>query len=286
MTTPTQVRNVELVTLPGGKVRAVIGSPTLLGMVVRDGDPATTRDVVDSMRGRLYAAVDGPMFRIAPGQPQSYDRYQRGVIEHRHFYPARGVNHPGTKPTQGLSIYVANGVAGAEEGAGSRKPGETFRAQTRPSLVVNGAATPGLTDVDSSNRPALGILSDGRVFLALGQRVTMPELAATLAAWRLPGGARVTFAGYTDGGGSAALYVDDNLDGNPELNFNLGGRRVISWITLEAQPSPVDVIREKAGDAVRAFTSIFRQPGNTTGFVIAAASVAVALVFVVAISRK
>jgi hypothetical protein len=284
MSTPPNARRVELITLPGGKIRAVVGAAALLGMVVRNDAPATTREVVDSMRGRLYAAVDGPMFKIAAGQPQTYTGFSRGVIEYRHVYPARGINHPGNYPTRGVSIYVANGAAGAESGAGTPKPGETFRAQTYPSLVTNGAATPGLTDVDTNNRPALGVLADGRVFIVLGQRVTMPELAAALAAWVLPNGARVTFAGYLDGGGSAALYVDDNLDGNPEFNFNLGGRRVISWITLEEKPSPVEVLREKAGDAVRAIKNLFIQPGNATGFAIAAGSVAVTTIFIVAVA--
>lgn len=260
-------------------MRAVIGAPAMLGMIVRDGAPATTQEVVDSMRGKLFAAVDGPMFSVASGEPSDYARFRRGVLEYRHFYPPRSIDAAGRHPERGLSIFVANGVAGAEAGAGTKRSGETFRAQTYPSLVTNGVATDGLRDVDTNNRPALGVLSDGRVFIALGQRINMPDLAAALRAWRLPDGTRATHAGYLDGGGSAALYVDQELDGNPEVNFNLRGRRVISWITLEQKPGSVGALIERVRSLIP--TGDFLAPSDSP-WVVAVVAVAAVLVVIVA----
>ena len=222
-----------------GQLRVVVAPAAMFGVVLHGHAPQTTADTVREIGRRLYAAVDGPMFDFASSERnRTYAAYHEAKIRFRHYYPARFVDEAGAEPSRGLSFFVANGVSGAEPGAGSKRPGETFRVQTYPSLVIDGVMTQGLTDTDTANRPVLGRLSDGRMFLALGAGINMPDLARAMAILRVPGSdARVTHAGYLDGGGSAAMYVDVELDGVAEEAQNLAGRRVVSWITVEDKPS-------------------------------------------------
>jgi hypothetical protein len=59
----------------------------------------------------------------------------------------------------------------------------------------------------------------------------------------------IRFAGYTDGGGSTALYADIEKDGRAEQALNLRGRRVISWVTLERKSLARNVL-ERAKAAI------------------------------------
>lgn len=245
--------SVELHTV--GTLRIAIGHPEDLGLVSHATSPRTTQEVVRELGDKLLVAVDGPMFEYcASERNRTYERYECGALRFAHYYPARGLDVPSREPAKGGAVYVAGGRAYGTTTAGGRIPGETFRVQGYPTLVVNGVATAGLTDVDTNKRPAIGILSDGRVFLACASSITMPDLARTLGNFATPSGARVEWAFYLDGGGSAAMYVDVNLDGRPEYNFNLGGRRVVTWVTLEkksavlaALPSPVQATLARVG---------------------------------------
>jgi len=240
---------VELLTI--GNLRMVIGTPDMLGLVDHRTSPRTTQETVTTLRRagvEVFAAVDGPMFEFCANErARDYDDFQCGTARFAHYYPARAIDVPSREAQSGIAVIVRNGRAvGARGDGGPRTPDETFRVQAYPSLVIDGAKTQGLRDVDTNKRPAIGILSDGRVFLALSPRITMPELADVLAGLRLPGGATVTWAGYLDGGGSAALYVDTTLDGTPEYNYNLNGRRVVTWVTLERKTGQPPTLSERA----------------------------------------
>lgn len=230
---------VEFVTRQN--VRFAIGRPEQLGLVAYPNAPRTTADVMREFAGRIHVAVDGPMFEFCRSERQrEYERYTCGTARFAHYYPQRGVDIASSEPTRGVSIFVEHGEAKGEAGAGRRRSGETFRVQAYPSLVLNGVETRGLTDTDRNKRPAVGVLSDGRVFLALATSISMPDLAHLLATVNLGTDAepvRVSWAGYLDGGGSGAMYVDANLDGRPEFAFD-GRRRVISWVTLEEGTGP------------------------------------------------
>lgn len=271
-----------------GKLRIAVGTPDQLGLVMHGDGPRVTADVVQDLAGKVYAAVDGPMFEFASGETRrNYAEYMRATIRFAHYYPLRGIDVPGLEPSRGVSIYVANGIAGAELGRGTRRSGETFRVQTYPSLVVNRTATNGLIDNDRNTRPAIGLLSDGRVFLALGRDIQMPELAAALAALNLGTTAspvRVTWAGYLDGGGSAALYVDETLDGNPEANINLRGRRVVSWVTLEQKPTGLAATAASVAGAAR--TAISRIPGGELTLIVASSTVILLTIVAITIGTK
>lgn len=250
----------------------------MFGIVLHGHAPQTTADTVRDIGRRLYAAVDGPMFDFAASERnRTYAAYREAKIRFRHYYPARAIDEAGAEPTRGLSFYVANGVSGAEPGAGTKRSGESFRAQTYPSLVIAGAVTQGLTDTDRAARPVLGRLSDGRMFLALGTSISMPDLAAAVAALRVPGSdARVTDAGYLDGGGSAAMYVDVELDGVAEESQNLDGRRVVSWVTIEDKPAGMLALTAKAGAIAQ---SLFE---NHATLLVVAALTALSLAAVIA----
>lgn len=267
---PLSASNVSLRAV--GPVTYAIGAPEQLGLVLRETAPATTGQMRREL-GNVLAAVDGPMFRFDEGERQrDYARFQHGQTRFAMYFPRRGIDDPGDRIDDGVSIYVANGVAGGEPGRGSRKPGESFRVQAYPSLVKAGVATPGLTDVDSNNRPAIGVLSDGRVFIALGRSISMPALAAALQGVNLgtpEAPVRVLWAGYLDGGGSAALYVDVQGDGAPEYTFNLEGRRIVSLVTLE-RVTAIDEV--KTAVAVAFDNSVMRYT------VIAVAAVAAILI--------
>lgn len=209
-----------------GNLTLVVADPKALGLVSFADGPKTTRDAVRSTLG-LIAAVDGPMFGFCSTERRrDYANYSCGSNRFKLFYPDRFIAIPGTTPNDGSTLSVVNGVAVWNPGANVPN-GADFAVQLYPTLISNGVVTRGLSDLDTNKRVAVGVMEDGSVFLAYHPRVSMPDLAAALKS------AGAKHAGYTDGGGSAAMWVDTNLDGNPEFSANLVGRRVISWITLE-----------------------------------------------------
>lgn len=243
---------VRLFTARG--VRFAIGSPDLLGVVVHADAPRTTREVVTELGTRALVVVDGAMFEFCRGERErTYERFSCGTPRFRHYYPARGIDVPSLEPSRGVSIYVAGGMAGGEDGAGTQKANETFRVQAYPALIADGRPQR-VSDVDKNKRPAVGVLSSGEVFLALGQYITMPELVDVLATTNLgttEHPVMVRWAGYLDGGGSAAMYVDVDPDGRPEYAFNTGGRRVISWVTMEDKASTIGHVSSVALNALK-----------------------------------
>jgi len=110
-------------------------------------------------------------------------------------------------------------------------------------LVRSRVVTAGLRGTVPTACAGVGIAADGRVALIAASSMTLPQFAAAV------GAAGFVDAGYTDGGGSTALYADIEKDGRAEQAMNLRGRRVISWITLERK-SPARNVLERAKAAI------------------------------------
>lgn len=201
-----------------------IGSPSQLGLVISPRAPKTTAGMMADSPD-VIAAIDGPMFSLCTGQPSGYQTYNCGSILYRHLDASSGVDVPSRYQTRGITIGVADGTAYAERGATVR-PGSRCAVQLYPSMIFAGANEASETrDTDPTIRAAVGILSDGRVFVAVSSQMGIRAMASVL----LDMGA--THAGYTDGGGSGALFVRSQ-NGSPEVRYNTTGRRVIAWVTL------------------------------------------------------
>ena len=204
----------------------IVAEPSALGSVTYPEGPKTTEELVRQFPG-IVAALDGSMFDYAAGEPHDYGSYRRGVNRFAMFYPPRGIDYGGLTPRDGVTLGVlASGRTYAKRG-NTHEPGSMWAAQFFPPLVFDGVVTPTLSDVDNNKRAGVGFLRDGKAFLAVAPSMSMPEFARTL---RDMGAVN---AGYSDGGGSAALYADVEGDGVPEYTYNLRGRRVISWVTIE-----------------------------------------------------
>lgn len=204
----------------------IVAPASMLGSVTSPGAPKTTRELVSQFPG-IVAAIDGSMFSYAPGEPHDYDTYRAGINRFAIHYPERGISYAGITPGDGVTLGVrATGIPYASRGNVVER-GSVWAAQFFPTLVFGGVVTPSLSDVDRNKRAAVGFLRDDRAFLAVASSMSMPDFAEKLRAMG------ALNAGYTDGGGSAALYADIQGDGVPEYAYNLNGRRVVSWVTFE-----------------------------------------------------
>lgn len=217
---PVEVRRRQGVTL-------VAGLPSQLGLVTAPRAPKTTAAMMTDNRDVL-AAVDGPMFAKCDGEPSGYETYDCGVIEYRHLDEASGVDVASRHTARGMTVGVL-GVLGGRAYAvrgGVAQPGSAVAVQLYPSMVFGGANEASTTrDLEPTIRAAVGILSDGRVFLAVSTPMGIRAMADVLIAMG------ATHAGYTDGGGSGSLYV--RAHGSvPETRYNTTGRRVVTWVTI------------------------------------------------------
>lgn len=182
----------------------------------------------------IVAAVDGPMFDYATGEPRSYATYRRGRVSYALGDTSTGANVapvPGNE-RRGITLSLVDGRLVGSVG-GTPALGADAWAQLYPSLVVNGAVTQGLTDSDRTWRVAVGILRDGRLGFAEGA-MSMQAFADALAS------AGFVWAGYTDGGGSASLVTRDEsgaLRGSDPDDPD--GRRVPSWIAWRRPESGI-----------------------------------------------
>jgi len=179
----------------------------------------------------FMAAIDGPMFDYCCPDTcgNNYDRYHCGKLLFLHLdttRPGAEINIPSTRPNEGMTISVANGVASAEAGSVVAE-GATVAVQLFPELVResrNAATGPHSQVPLNTEVAAVGTLSDGRVFFAYHPHVSnMRHFAEIL----LEANVGVAEAGYTDGGGSARLEVKGVMVAGPN-------RRVLSFLVAVA----------------------------------------------------
>lgn len=235
-----------------------IGLPAQLGLVTYPRGPRTTAQMMASESG-VIAAVDGPMFSKCSGQPSGYDSYTCGVVEYRHLDASKGVDVATSHNARGMLLAVKGGAAYALRG-GTEHPETDVAVQLYPSMVWEGRNEGSTSnDTNATIRAAAGILADGRVFVAVAEPMGIRAMADVLIRMG------ATHAGYTDGGGSGALFVRAQ-GATPEVRYNTTGRRVVSWITLEnrsvaasvayrakqAMMTAVDVVSSTAGVVVGA----------------------------------
>ncbi len=176
--------------------------------------------------------------RLVNGGPKSaVNCVLSGVNKFRLWYPTRGIDVASRVNNDGMSLIVEGGRATAAAGLAEARGKDTL-VQLYPTLVRAGRVI-GVRGEDRSTRAGVGILRDGRVALFASGALTLPEFAAQALA------ADLVDAGYTDGGGSTALFADVEGDGRAEIAQGLRGRRVISWVTLENK-SPARNVVERA----------------------------------------
>lgn len=170
------------------------------------------------------AVLDGPMFEHCSGGDSDVTS-QCDVIRFLQFDASRGLSFGGDSPRAGVTISVVGGRAVAASGA-SPASGASVAVQLYPALVLGGrnvASNASGTNGNSEGRAGLAILSDGRVAFCDGF-LDMEGFANALIS------VGATDAGYTDGGGSTALWLEDGtMYGASEH------RRVATWLT--ASPS-------------------------------------------------
>lgn len=161
--------------------------------------------------------LDGPMFSICGGD--SYADATCASVRFEQYDAGRGSSFAGSSGGQGLTIAVVDGQAVVSDGA-SIPQGASVAVQLYPPLVRAGSVVASNTgsNADAEQRAALCVLSDGRVAFAVGA-MDMVSFAAILAS------AGATDAGYTDGGGSAALWLSDGTHYGASEQ-----RRVATWL--------------------------------------------------------
>lgn len=262
------------------KARAtyVVGEPAEFGAIARPNAPATTAEVAQSLRGKRFAILDGALFSYCPTETRrSYGSYQCGTLDYALIDSKSDFSAPGHHPDRGITILVTHGNGAMAFRGVPSVMRSTVQAmvQCYPSLVFDGAPSDARGD-DSTQRSVLGVLQDGRVFLALFPSQALSSLPRLLSSETIDG-SRVKHAGNLDGGGSASMYVDLTGTGNADYSHNTRGRRVISWVTLTESRSPVRVAISNLGDKVRAWVGL--------GFAVAMA-VGIAATAVVAVMMK
>ena len=201
----------------------VIAPAEMLGVVVSSQDPDTTAEML-AKHPEVLAAVDGPMFGFCTGSgheasdtDQRYRIYDCGVVEYRHLDSTAGVDIPGKYPGNGLTVSVVNGRAVASLG-GAKVAGASVSIQGYPTLIFNGTViATSAHDTDRTGRAAVGVLGDGRVFLA----IRSDSMLGFANALKSMGAIHAT---YLDGGGSTALYAKEQ-----GFSSGLTSRRIITW---------------------------------------------------------
>lgn len=189
------VHGVHLVTFDASRL-GVWSDPIDAGSAV----PHTPGEAL-SLSG-ADAVLDGPMF--ANCSSSTYAGSSCAVVRFEQYDAGRGTSFTGSSSGDGLTIALVDGRAVASDGA-SIPEGASVAIQCYPALVRNGQVVasngPG-TNGNAEQRAAVCIMSDGRVALATGA-MDMVSFATVLAA------VGAVDAGYTDGGGSTALWLSD-----------------------------------------------------------------------------
>lgn len=195
-----------------------------------DPIPGTADAVPHSPAEALAASgadviLDGPMFANCNGG--DYASSQCAVVRFQQIDLSSGMSFGTESQSEGITIAVVNGTAVAADGA-QVPPGASVAIQCYPTLVRAGrnvADNNAGTNATAEMRAGVGILSDGRIVFAAGA-VSMSGLASALIA------AGAVEAGYTDGGGSTAMWLSDGQRYGASEH-----RRVATWII--ARPETV-----------------------------------------------
>lgn len=186
--------------------------------------PPTTAAQALAMAPDAEAVLDGPMASWCPNVVHDYSTYTCGDPYYLLIDRLTGVVDPGLCSTCGLTFALKGGEVSAARGE-HYPAGADLVVQTYPSLVEDGRAMQ-VQEGGIKWRAAMGILSSGRMFFAVGEPGTMPDFAAALVR------AGAQWAGYTDGGGSARLATRTRWWGSSE------NRRLASWIVVRSTPRP------------------------------------------------
>lgn len=209
--------------------------------VLKTAQPTTAAQALEILP-EAVALIDGPIFAICPGSPTDYASATCGDVDTTLLDEQTGANDPGGAPTRGITFALKGSELHIARGE-AYPAGSDLVIQTWLSLVVNGRD---VTNPDKNKssvwRAAVGVLSDGQAFLAVGQG-SMTAFSRRLVE------AGATWAGYTDGGGSTALALRGDAKVGSSEN-----RRVASWIGARATPraratgTPRVVVDGTAGD--------------------------------------
>lgn len=180
------------------------------------------------------AVLDGPMFGHATADGNDAtspsDRVEYGQAD-----AARGISFDSTRPSDGATISVVNGVASASDGW-SPASGASAAVQGYPAMIRGGqnvAVAQGYNAVghngDPVDRAGLAILSDGRLAFVIAPYGIDMEGFATAA--QAAGAVELV---YGDGGGSGSLHLaDGTYHGSSEH------RRVATWLTAGSSAAVV-----------------------------------------------
>lgn len=167
----------------------------------------------------VLAVLDGPMYGDCSTLPRC------AQLEYLYFDQRAGEFFEGRHPTRGMTLTVRpDGHVYVARGA-SLTGDASVAVQLYPELVWDGQNVASRS-IDTSRvwRAALGVFPTGKMILAIGI-APMYEFADRLI--RLG----VTYAAYTDGGGSASLQVR----GAPRVGSS-ENRPVASWIVVRSVP--------------------------------------------------
>lgn len=196
-----------------------------------DNDPRTAENLETGRQvferfPEAVAILDGPMFGLVGGGTD-YARARAARLSYRYFDARRNIDTASSYPERGATLSVGgDGAASWSQGAREVR-GAVFAVQGYPELVRSGANVASeRNDRDAVGRAGFGVLSDGRVFFAVG-RAGMREFAAELLAVQVAG-ARVVDAAYTDGGGSTVLALRG--PGGVIVAEGLDGRRLPAYL--------------------------------------------------------
>jgi hypothetical protein len=203
-----------------GNLTIAAFQPSQLGILALPNADGTVTPIgpgdVLTYAPNIDAAINGPMYDTCGGADDASASCD--IVDFLQYDSQRGVSLPGSRPGQGIVISVVNGVATASDTI-AVPPGASVSVQCYPSIVENSVTT-NPADSTVEMRSALAILNDGRLAFALAQEgATMPQFAQALMR------AGATYAGYTDGGGSAHLVTQSGIQGATEQ------RRVATWLT-------------------------------------------------------
>ena len=173
------LRNVGALVIEPGQLRIVRGSPS------------NVENLLTRYPWALAAAA-APMF----GHTAS--RSCNGGPCTKLFDRASGVSFPGVFPDSGLTISVKGNHASVASGA-QVAPGADVAIQLYPAIVR--AGVPGGPSTRESSVAGMGLLRNGKLLLMVAGGGSPFELGQEF----VRRGAE--YAGYTDAGSSAALYV-------------------------------------------------------------------------------
>jgi hypothetical protein len=208
-------------------------------------DPLGPDEIIAS--SGAVAALDGTQFDNCPGQnlPSDNSAYETSACGYPDFLVydvAAGIRASSLRPSDGITICVANNQAVALPGA-QLAFGTTVAMQLWPALVSGGAVVADNSGSNSTQewRAALAIMSPTQVafIVGVGDMVSFATAIAALGA---------TDAGYTDGGGSAALVTPAGMTAGSSY------RPVPTWL-IAKQPETVTGIGIALGALVAALVA-------------------------------